>query len=129
MSYNIKLVRKIDCYFSENLKNELIKRNIKFEDIPVDDITKMKYKKGILKTFPQVYLKNNNKELLIGDSETMLKILLFYDELKNNKLHNMKEKNKILLKSFNFSAYPYLDKEGFKYLLCLLGKKDNLELC
>ena len=84
----------------EKIRNTRVHKNMEIKIVKVNSANKKNYKNKSISTFPQVYLVNNNNELLIGG----------YNELKNiydiinsssNLQHIIKKMNTVLSNKFS----------------------------
>ena len=64
-----------NCWYSKELITLLNKNNININYISVSQSDKHKYKTNDLTTFPQVYLINDTKRILIGGYDDISKII------------------------------------------------------
>jgi hypothetical protein len=88
-NYSLKAILLEDCYYSQNAFNLLNKYNINADILWIKQKDKEKYKTDLIKTFPQIYFKKNNKfgDLLLGGFDNLD---YFIKTFLNKKLNNNK---------------------------------------
>jgi glutaredoxin len=104
MKNELKVVVLENCPYSIAAAELLTNYNIKFKKILVNHETKHKYKTEQISTFPQIYIKDNKIELLLGgysDLEEIINIInstTKLDTIKNklNKKYLLFDKKTIL---------------------------------
>ena len=107
--YKIKIIRLEGCPFSMAAEKIFNEKKIQFKLLKVNQQNKDEYKIN-LKTFPQIYLLNSKKELLLGGFNNIQEInqniyKVNVDscmEYLNNKFSNFSRKDKLrLIEIFN----------------------------
>ena len=108
--YSFQVISLQNCPYSNAAKEFLDNKNIKYDLITVDFLTKNKYKSNEIDTFPQVYIVKKNKKILIGGYEDLKDINdnVFKKDMElsikylNKKFKNLSRKNKLrIIKVFN----------------------------
>jgi glutaredoxin len=89
MKYSLKIIVLENCPYSMAAVELLNNYNIKFKQITVNQETKHKYKTDIISTFPQIYIIEQDKELLIGGYLDIEEIINIINQNKN--LTNIKK--------------------------------------
>ena len=107
--HHLKLISLVNCPFSKGAENYLDEKKIKFKLFRVNNKNKDQYKKHMA-TFPQLYLIDDNNEILLGGFEKIREIDLnlykinFDDAMKylNKTFPKVSRKNKLrIIKIFN----------------------------
>lgn len=107
--HHLKLISLENCPYSEGAENYLNEKKIKFKLFRVNSKNKENFKKH-MQTFPQLYLIDNNKEILLGGFDKIREIDLnlykinFDDAMKylNKTFHKVSRKNKLrIIQTFN----------------------------
>lgn len=114
MKYKLKVIVLEHCPYSIAAVELLENYNIPFEKILVKQNNKEKFKTEKISTFPQIYIINNNEELLLGgysDIEEIINIINNSKKLEKikDKLNNKYSKfdNKKILRIIEIFA-PFL---------------------
>lgn len=90
MKNKLKVIILENCPYSIAANQLLSNYNIPFEKIVVNQNTKDKYKTNIISTFPQIYILNKNKEILLGGYNDIEEIINIINS--SNNLDKIKEK-------------------------------------
>ena len=98
MKNELKVIVLENCPYSIAAVELLTNHNIKFKKILVNQETKQKYKTEQISTFPQIYIKNNNKEVLLGGYSNLEEII----DIINSSIKLDTLKNKLNKKYLNF---------------------------
>lgn len=93
-NYKLRFIGLNGCPYSL-AAYELIKDNKNADITWISQENKYEYKTTQIQTFPQIYLKKNNQEILLGGYDDLIKAI---DKLKNN--YNIDEFQKIYV-NFN----------------------------
>ena len=109
--YYLKIILLKGCPYCEKTKKLLSKYNFKKEIITVDNDTKEKWKSTNMNTFPQIFLKKENRKdhLLIGGFNDISFI--------ENKSSSSTEKNLSNIKNEINKKYPQLSEKATLRLL------------
>ena len=108
MKYELKVIVLENCPYSIAAVELLNNYKIKFQKIEVNHNNKEQFKTSEINTFPQIYILNNNKQLLLGgysDLENITNIInstknldKIKQTLKKNYLNNKNINNKYILR-------------------------------
>ncbi len=90
MKNKLKVIILENCPYSIASNELLTNYNIQFEKIVVNQNNKEKYKTNIISTFPQIYIFNKDKEILLGGYSDIEEIINIINSSKN--LDKIKEK-------------------------------------
>jgi glutaredoxin len=112
MKYKLKIIVLENCPYSIAANELLTNYNMSFEKIVVNQNNKEKYKTNQISTFPQIYILNSNKEILLGGYSDIKEIFDIINT--SNNLDTIKEKlnkkyqkynNKIILRIIQIFYY------------------------
>jgi glutaredoxin len=102
MKYKLKVIVLENCPYSIAAVELLNNYNIKFQKILVKQNNKEKFKTNEISTFPQIYMINNNEQLLLGGYSDLEEII---NIIKSKNLYKIKDElkekysnNKIILR-------------------------------
>jgi glutaredoxin len=102
MKYKLKVIVLENCPYSIAAVKLLNNYNIKFQKILVKQNNKEKFKTNEISTFPQIYMINNNEQLLLGGYSDLEEIINIIKSKNLDKIKDeLKEKysnNKIILR-------------------------------
>ena len=102
MKYKLKVIVLENCPYSIAAVELLNNYNIKFQKILVKQNNKEKFKTNEISTFPQIYMINNNEQLLLGGYSDLEEIINIIKSKNLDKIKDeLKEKysnNKIILR-------------------------------
>jgi glutaredoxin len=100
MKYKLKVIVLENCPYSIAANELLTNYHIPFQKIIVNQNNKAKYKNDLISTFPQIYILNKNKEILLGGYNDIEEIIDIINS--SNNLDILKEKlNKKYATKFN----------------------------
>ena len=102
-----------NCWYSKELITLLNKNNININYISVSQSDKHKYKTNDLTTFPQVYLINDTKRILIGGYDDISKIINIINTRDYKYItQNISSKYNMLSKNTQLRLIKFFIKKG-----------------
>lgn len=114
--FYLKIISLESCPYSEAVEQMLKNYSVQHKIKKVNTVTKQNYKNSEIDTFPQIYLVNNKKSVLLGGYTEMSNV---YDTI--NSTNNL---NDILNKLNNKLSTKWSRKEKLR-LIQILNKKLN----
>ena len=104
-----------NCWYSKELITLLNKNNININYISVSQSDKHKYKTNDLTTFPQVYLINDTKRILIGGYDDISKIINIINTRDYKYItQNISSKYNMLSKNTQLRLIKFFIKKKYK---------------
>lgn len=104
-----------NCWYSKELITLLNKNNININYISVSQSDKHKYKTNDLTTFPQVYLINDTKRILIGGYDDISKIINIINTRDYEYItQNISSKYNMLSKNTQLRLIKFFIKKKYK---------------